>query len=358
MNNSICNWAFVGKICGDKFYFSEKDFNGLFKHDMNTKKTEFVGYFEGESIDSELLHRNAFLYNDKIFFIPDRGNYVHIYDIKLEKQRKLYVPNNVDSTIYDIFSEENCLYFVRRKPVAIFCVDMVNENITIDESVSEWCDVNIPVEDYIISPRLTHIGGDIYMPIANSNIILKWNMGNKEGQIYRLDVSNIFDIKYIDDFFYISSGDFGNVYKWVPDNKCQKIYGEDELGIKGINHFIKNGNDIIIIPRRIDSFFVKKNEMILKESILCYTEDKTIISMFGFDYDSENIYIFFDIGNGILIIDKNDYVTRWEKLEFENFNLLKKIKIEKFRKKIRGEEIIYEDIDYLLDNYCQVLARL
>ena len=80
---SFLHFKSMGAVkINEYIYASNLDYNGLFKIDSTSGRREFLGYFPEESIDLTDMHRIAFLYKGKIFFIPYNARNMHLYDIQ------------------------------------------------------------------------------------------------------------------------------------------------------------------------------------------------------------------------------------------------------------------------------------
>lgn len=72
-------------------YFSNWFYNGMFKVEIRTGNTTFLGSFEGEKLFEINIHKEIFRLDNKIFFCPRRGGNVHIYDLSEETMSSISV---------------------------------------------------------------------------------------------------------------------------------------------------------------------------------------------------------------------------------------------------------------------------
>lgn len=79
MLESISSYNFV-EINGYA-YFSNLFYNALFKVEVKTGKTTFLGNFAGERFSDTNIHFDIFQKEDQIYFFPRRGRHVHIYHL-------------------------------------------------------------------------------------------------------------------------------------------------------------------------------------------------------------------------------------------------------------------------------------
>ena len=62
-------------------YFSGRYYNGLYKVELETGKTAFLGYFEDEKLAQRNIHKEVFLRKNKIYMCPWKGRHVHIWNL-------------------------------------------------------------------------------------------------------------------------------------------------------------------------------------------------------------------------------------------------------------------------------------
>ena len=63
----------------------------MFKVEIRTGNTTFLGSFEGEKLFEINIHKEIFRLDNKIFFCPRRGGNVHIYDLSEETMSSISV---------------------------------------------------------------------------------------------------------------------------------------------------------------------------------------------------------------------------------------------------------------------------
>lgn len=70
---------------GYDLWYSNNSFNGLFRTDIRSLKTEFVGFFPNEAIDKKHMHIQCVISGSKIIFVPWKSSYIHIYDLETDR---------------------------------------------------------------------------------------------------------------------------------------------------------------------------------------------------------------------------------------------------------------------------------
>lgn len=68
-----------GARVGDEIYMSPIHLNGLLKYDLKAGKLDYLFPFENEMV-SHSVHNSSFVYGNEVWFTPQNGEYIAIYD--------------------------------------------------------------------------------------------------------------------------------------------------------------------------------------------------------------------------------------------------------------------------------------
>ncbi len=111
MLDSISSYNFV-EINGYA-YFSNLFYNAIFKVEIKTGKTTFLGSFDGEKFSDTNIHFEVMHREDKIYFFPRRGNHVHVYYLSEETMRVIEVQKKNKSFlgIEKVILNDDFIYF-------------------------------------------------------------------------------------------------------------------------------------------------------------------------------------------------------------------------------------------------------
>ena len=83
MSNSM---GFINSYTYDGFrYFSNVDFNGLFRQNIADENIEFIDYFSDELLTRRLIHRTVIGVDERMFFFPLFGNGITEYHVSEKK---------------------------------------------------------------------------------------------------------------------------------------------------------------------------------------------------------------------------------------------------------------------------------
>lgn len=97
----------------NKLWFSNLDYNALMRMDIQTGETYIISYFPKNEIYQEELHRKVFLYKKKLYFIPLKSHYIHIWNMEREEwDETMELPFSESETICDAYMiDENIWIF-------------------------------------------------------------------------------------------------------------------------------------------------------------------------------------------------------------------------------------------------------
>lgn len=122
-------------------YFSSWFYNGLFKVEILTGRTTFLGYFEGEKLSQGNIHWELLLKNGRIYFLPKMGRHMHIYKLSDRSMERVEIRSDSEKAFVagevilgeDFFAfipiEKN--YPVRKVDLETFAVTNISEQIII-----------------------------------------------------------------------------------------------------------------------------------------------------------------------------------------------------------------------------------
>lgn len=124
-------------------YFSNWYYNGLFKVEVQTGKTTFLGHFEGEKLSQKNIHRELLLKDGRIYFLPKRGRHMHIYKLSDQSMEWIEIRSDFEESfvVGEVVLGENYFAFipveksypVRKVDLATFAVTDTSEQLVAQE---------------------------------------------------------------------------------------------------------------------------------------------------------------------------------------------------------------------------------
>ena len=108
-------------------YFSNWFYNAMFKVEIATGKTTFLGIFEDEGIFERNIHCELFLRDEKIYFCPGRrGRHVHIYNLVNQSMQWVEIRKNYDLLAISevVLGDKNVFFVPQQKHSLIKKLDL------------------------------------------------------------------------------------------------------------------------------------------------------------------------------------------------------------------------------------------
>jgi len=181
----------------DYLWFSNNTFNAICKCELATLKVEILGYFNNYEKCHQRLHRKVLKYQNRLFFIPHKEQYIDIFDIENKEQYSIDLP--------EIMWEKNDFFvsdaYLINKEIWIFPLNSKQAVLIYDIEKNEFRE-NKKLSDFIkkyTGTVLTYksvcvYGSCIWLVILHKNIILKYDYVEDEMEEIRLERSNLYSI--------------------------------------------------------------------------------------------------------------------------------------------------------------------
>lgn len=163
-------------------WFSLADKNAICEIDKRTKEIRVVGCFEGEPLYKRHLSYSVKKFNDYIIFAPFSTNIVSLYDKSRREITNVAIPHpriredyRKDAKFYRMLVVDNKILLLSLFYPGIVCLDIKSKSVDIIDSwVMEVDKRAIRYAGYL-TDGCVFFEGDYYLPIGNSNGILKIN---------------------------------------------------------------------------------------------------------------------------------------------------------------------------------------
>ena len=235
-------------IIGNDIYFSLSNINGLFKMDKDAFSAEFLGYFPNEqkymqtsSLYSVLNLCNIVNLKDIIYFFSDKESTVATYnvansifeEINFKQIEKVDDRSSLKSRLYyatyNIFHREGCLFLTSVGFPSIARLDLnTNEFLRLDNWVEDYLE-KIGGKDLIFG-KSTIVEDVIYLPSANSNTVLEFNINTFNYAIHTVGEKHLMfsGICYDGENFWISPRAYTTIplVKWTPQKGILREFSE------------------------------------------------------------------------------------------------------------------------------------
>ncbi len=204
--------------CGAKIdkciYASAYKYNALIKVDIHDGRTEYMSSFPNSDLVMENQHSRAYVYNNKVFFSPAMGDYIHIFNPEL---------NDIKSVIVDRNNYRGEYYGLMYKKSIILCPKMVGGDIlcfnmdTMEfQTMVKW----EKIKHYIcgnpkyVFLRVTQVDDSLYLPIYNTSIMLILDIDSLVIQKTEIRIDKMLGAYGGKNGIYFFENDSPSVYKW------------------------------------------------------------------------------------------------------------------------------------------------
>ena len=227
MKKEILEFEAVARINNEYALGSSSIFNGLFRINMNTGECSCLRMFPTEKIFARRLHTKAFLYENKILFIPCSADYISVYDMEKDnisvielkevnfQKYPWYLKNNKfnDGILY-----KDSLFLIGSTYPAIVKLDL---KTNILEYYTQWIKREFAFRK---SPAI--VGDRFYIPSIKGNEVLCFDMKTCKAEMHNIGDNNYgsWGICKIQDDLWLSPQKPGAIIRWNISNGNIKEY--------------------------------------------------------------------------------------------------------------------------------------
>lgn len=288
-------------VIDDEMWFSNINFNGLFKINIKSYITEFVAHFPNEKINQKLLHTNCFEYKGQIVFVPARGKFVHFYNVNSGEFTSICVfekevSNDAVKFCNGAIRDGNFLYIVL-KTGEMISVNLETKEVVEVKTFKEQCQKYVLSYENFMFLNAVVFEEKMFFALNLKDKILVWDIKNKNLSAIEIGINNISSMYEGKDFFWITSNDDEYIYSCNKANYKITKYDADiyERRFEGkfYNNIIEVGEDVYAIPAQV--------EYILK-----------------LNHQNEKFEKAFDYPQGFFFVE--DFKTKWAK--FRDYSII------------------------------------
>lgn len=272
---SLAYYAYVQD--GDKKWISNIRFNGLFVIDDNTNQVKFVGRFPCYREDEFAIHSLAAQCNNKLYFFPQRGKSIDIYDLNTHKFYSESIEPWSDMPIgivAGIIQEQEKFWIFPRHAGGDVLLYSTESSKFIDSYKLEKATKiveNSPKK--VLSFTICKVENEVCLPLYGTNTICFTNLKEKKERIVELeDVSELQFMSYDGNYAWLAEND--NVIKWDINNDTLKRFdhvlssANTLLHKTEISDLVCKDGGVWIIPRWYDKIvFIDSGDIVHEISL-------------------------------------------------------------------------------------------
>lgn len=170
-------------IRGDEIWFSARDFNGFFRGNLKTGDLEFIDFFPDEPLRREELHRAIIEKDSKLFFVPQSGCCIHVYDMKKNKMFSYPLGIGGGWKYSSAYKFGDAVYFIPQKAKKILKYSCTDNKLTPlkQEKTNNFKVMHISTA--AIEPC-------VYFTEKKRNVIIQFNMQDETHRCFEVGNSN------------------------------------------------------------------------------------------------------------------------------------------------------------------------
>ena len=345
---------------GGYVYFSEIYFNGLFRYkDEDNKNVEFLGVFPEEYEWGGDVHRNVFVWEDKLYFFPMAGRNISVYNCKSGNFKTIEITvDKAEDAAY-----EQCLMYKHQillvpqnfsKPFILF--NFVTEKVEVLLELTLEIASKVPqpsrVETFSLFGGVMR-GDVLYLSVSLTNLILKISMNDYKVEVKKLPAEiHLRYMNYRDGNFYFTAQEHV-IAIWREETDEFKLYDIPYEPLDDNYPYLQvlpYGDRLYVISGREDRFLklnlrtVEWNDLSREMPVAFEREFKGALLFLGYDIVKGKIYLYPRSGNGCIIFDMG-------RDDFLYYNVKNPLNIrEKYMTEmIEKENVIYECKNGLID---------
>ena len=176
-------WDFV--MIEDDLWYAASGFNGLFRADLKSKISKFVGYFPGESNNAADLYGGVCRWRDKLIFAPFVANRIAAYDIVKNQFETYTIPAFERNTKYPfpyfmgIAAVQDSIFFFGNIHPVIMQLNMITGEVKLHlKWYKDFEQCGKDPATFLFDRHVLRRDAYLYATSRQNNVMLKLNTKN------------------------------------------------------------------------------------------------------------------------------------------------------------------------------------
>ena len=317
------NFEAIAKIDDSTAIAISDKFNALFRVNMVSGCSDFLGIIPDEKINSTRLYTKAIYMNGKVYFAPSSAKNIAVYSVEDNRIYKLYVKktNKTKHEGYKNNSNFNGAVIYGKYIFMVPCTYPGVVRIDTTNDQLQYFDNWITNEKYTFRKSVAVDGENFFVPSVINNLVLKFNMCTCEGELVHVGKHNAgcWSMCKVDDYFWMAPQKQGPIIKWNPiTGICQEL-DHYPMEFKG-NGFLFtkiycHADKLYLIPAFANmGVMVSLNNSVIEKSDIPDNQSHSAI-MLMFELD-EYLYLKIQDNNGEKLLRINMLNNSKETYEF------------------------------------------
>lgn len=211
----------TGQLINGKLFCSCARFNGLFQVDLYTGISKYVGQFPNENITGAALHRESFVYNDCIIFIPHAAKGISIYDVKKNSFEYYEVGESEKIPMSGCLINDILWLFAINSDETIRYMNLKTRTLEKLPNVEIWTKK--------FFQRVVYANGSIWAAEFDTNKLLEFVVDSKEEFVHELMIDEIKNISSGKEGLWLITKNENSVFQWKFKSYEISQYSVDKI---------------------------------------------------------------------------------------------------------------------------------
>lgn len=206
-------------VADREVFMSNGCFNALITYDLENREISHIEQFVGSTPSAFSPHRICKVCNKKVFFFPQNGSNVNVFDVQSRQQQFYEVENSVQA----VFCSKNGFYllpYYGKEGMIYFDIDSPE----IHEKVKWWDSDELKNAISIRSGEYSD--KKIWTLCVGLNTLLITDISNNTIEKHNINLgkNNVYDAVFDGNDFWISVENESKIYKWNVVQGVQDIF--------------------------------------------------------------------------------------------------------------------------------------
>ena len=353
---------YAGKIVNGVLYYSDSLCNALCSIDLKTNKLKYVRAFPGEEALVSNQHIKCIEYDNKLFFIPNRGKYLHVLNER-DGEIESFEINHCDDSLFvnsgAVVIYDDLWIFPGRVDRQIVKFNLKNYNYSFKKDLRSALG-NIKSDGEQAIWKIACVNNKIIAAVVGTSIILEYYPQKDILRTIDSGIDKCESLFVYQDTIFLFTFD-SRVYKWDPDtNQSVEAVIEGENDNSGAYMPITGlYGELYIAPSTGETFYKFNPISNCFEKLFDEMKNRNRldgeVNYTDYDYWNKEVFVFPRNGNKIVIIN-NNCVKTLDELYLEDLDYEKK-RWKAINKRLKSNKIVYENSLYDLEVFIRTLER-
>lgn len=309
--------TYSGIVHEGYLWFANNSFNGLFKKNIQNGELKFVSLFPKESSALATFKKCIFTKN-KLFFIPARAKYIHIYDLKDEEFTSIKVEKRKNDFCADaVLVGEDIYIFPADKSKDLLCLNTQTISLSIVPSFRKKIEELDGLNEKYVLCRVTEDKGNIYFAFNKTDMVARYDTKNDIFEVYHTRIADIFACYFMKENCWITTCNTSEIFLYDFEKKPRLIYSNNVImeNKRIFNNAFLWNEKICFLPAYSDRVIAIDLNMKICEYVCINREKRDKVMSFGMVQVGEELWLLPFGEDSLYVIDRESIEISSDKFE-------------------------------------------